>query len=146
MTEQENKELVQQFYDELFNQKNLAIVDDCLPDNYVCHDNMGGGRKEVQRNPEGVKEMVRMLCSAFPDQKTTIDEISVKEDRVATRWTIRGTQYGDFMGIAPTRRQIAISGTCLDRVIDGKIVESWVNWDVNDLLRQLEVEEWKIAA
>ena len=146
MTIEEKKELVRQFYDELYNQHNLAAVDDCLGADYVSHENAGPDEKEVDRNPEDIKKMVQMFYSAFPDQKTRFDAITVEDDLIVTPWTTQGTHYGDFMGIAPTRKQVTISGTCLDRVVDGKIVESWVKWDLADLLRQLGVSEFKKAA
>lgn len=144
--EERNKQLVQEFYDELFNEHNLSVIDDCLSADFVCHENRGGGRKEIDMKPEEIKDMVRRHYTAFPDQKTTIDEIRAEGDKVVTRWTTQGTQYGDFLGIPPTRKQVKISGTCTDRIADDKIVESWVTWELNDLLSQLEVPEWRVAA
>jgi predicted ester cyclase len=146
MTLEETKQLVERFYDELYNQHNLTIVDDVLSDNYVSHENRGHGQKEINLYPGDMKEMVRMYYSAFPDQKTTIDEIRVVGDKVVTHWATRGTHYGYFMGIAPTRKQVTIRGTCVDWVVGDKIVESWVNWDLATLLNQLEITEAEKAA
>jgi hypothetical protein len=71
---------------------------------------------------EGVAEVRR----AFPDYHGT-NEIQIAEgDMVANRFVFYGTHQGEFMGIAPT-----------DRVVDGKIVENWIEGDLEDLLRQI---------
>jgi predicted ester cyclase len=56
-----------------------------------------------------------------------------------TRWSCRGTHKGELNGIAPTGKQIAISGVTVARVSNGKIVEGYVNWDAQGLMQQLAV-------
>jgi len=41
------------------------------------------------------------------------------------------------MGAAPTGRQVSYTGISIDRFEDGKIVESWRNSDILDVLRQI---------
>jgi predicted ester cyclase len=48
-----------------------------------------------------------------------------------------GTHEGEFMGIAPTGRQVTFRGLSLNRVVDGKIVEAWVEIDLEDILGQI---------
>ncbi len=43
------------------------------------------------------------------------------------------------MGIAPTENQLIFSGICIDRIIDGKIVEEWEEWDTLGMMQQLGV-------
>jgi steroid delta-isomerase-like uncharacterized protein len=144
MAIEDKERLVKQFYDELYVQHNLAVVYDCLSDNYVCHVDMGSGHEKIDRDLENLRNTVAMFYAAFPDEKITIDDIKTEGYRIVTRWTMRGTQYGDFMGIAPTHKQVSISGTCIDSVEGDKIVESWVKYDLSDLLRQLGVSELEL--
>lgn len=77
------------------------------------------------------------ILAAFPDVQTTLEDILVDGDKVVTRWTNRGTHTAPFMGVAPTGRQVSYTGISIDRLENGKIVESWRNSDMLGLLRQI---------
>ena len=77
--------------------------------------------------------------SAFPDFHVTIEDQIAEGDRVATRWTMRGTHEGEFRGISPTGKQITVTGIGIFRFSDGKVVESWDNFDQLGMMRQLGV-------
>ena len=55
------------------------------------------------------------------------------------RWTARGTHTGDLWGIAGTGKDITVTGTSVDRISGGRIIESWSNWDTLGLMQQLGV-------
>jgi predicted ester cyclase len=74
---------------------------------------------------------------AFPDVHITIEEQIAEGDKVVSRWTDRGTHQGEFMGIAPTGKRIEYTGISIDRIADGKIVESLLESDRLGLMRQL---------
>jgi len=82
---------------------------------------------------EGVAEVRR----AFPDYHGTNEIQIVEGDMVANRFVFYGTHQGEFMGIAPTGREVRFTGLVIDRVVDGKIVENWIEGDLEDLLRQI---------
>lgn len=129
-----NADTARRAIEECFNQGNLAAVDEIYAEGIRHHDPAPGG-EYVGR--DGVKRQVQMYRDAFPDLRTTIDDIFECEDRVAMRWTVRGTHRGDLMGLAPTGAQVTTTGITIDRCEDGKIVESWTNSDTLGLLRQL---------
>jgi predicted ester cyclase len=54
-----------------------------------------------------------------------------------TRFSARGTNLGPFLGAPPTGRVVTYTGFDLNRIRDGRIVESWVNYDALGLLQQL---------
>jgi predicted ester cyclase len=56
---------------------------------------------------------------------------------VANYFVFYGTHRGEFMGIAPTGREVRFTGLTIDRVVDGKIVENWIEGDLEDLLQQI---------
>ena len=58
-------------------------------------------------------------------------------DYVCTRWTSSGTHDGDLMGIPPTGKHASITGLSIDKIQDGKVVESWNEWDNAGLMQQL---------
>jgi predicted ester cyclase len=53
------------------------------------------------------------------------------------RFSARGTHSGEFLGLAPTERTVTYTGTDINRIVEGRIVESWVHYDALGLLEQL---------
>jgi predicted ester cyclase len=80
-----------------------------------------------------------MYRGAFPDGHTTVEDSIAEGDKVAYRWTFRGTHRGELMGILPTERQVTITGITVDRISGGKIEEEWNNFDQLGMLQQLGV-------
>jgi predicted ester cyclase len=111
--------------------------EDILSDNYVNHqepDVLGG----VSDKTLGAwKELVRDFHQAFSDAKARVLTQVAERDLVATRWEFTATHTGEFMGIAPTSRDITCTGIQIDRFKGNKIVESWVDWDKYGFLQGL---------
>ena len=87
------------------------------------------------KGPEGFKQFVTTFITAFPDLHLTIDDMVAEGDKVALRITARGTHQGDFMGIAPTGKQVTAPGIVIQRLTGGKLAEGWL---VNDLLTMFQ--------
>jgi steroid delta-isomerase-like uncharacterized protein len=134
MTEEEVGTLVNRFTDEAWNGGNLDLIDELFAADYVGHD---APRPDPVRGPEGMKDFLRMYHHAFSDAHITLDDVIIKDDKVVTRWTGRGTHNGDLMGIPPTGKAIEFVGIRIFRVAEGQIVEGWVVWDTFGLMRQL---------
>ena len=79
------------------------------------------------------------MRTAFPDLRISVEDQVAEGDKVVTRWRARGTHKGPFQGISPTGKRGEISGTIIDRIADGKIIECWSNSDDLGLLQQLGV-------
>lgn len=133
MSVQETKNLINRLYEEIFNQGNIAVVDEIIAADYHSHE------------PEGThglaefKQEVPAFRAAFPDLEFTLEEIVVSGDRVCHRWTARGTHEGELMGVPPTGREVTLTGTTIERIEDGKIAESWPMMDRMGLMQQLGV-------
>ena len=102
---------------------------------FVNHDPATGESK----GPQGTRELIEGYRTAFPDIKITVEEQIAEGDLVATRWTAKGTHKGELMGIAPTGKESTVTGVTIDKIKDGKIVESWNNWDTLGMMQQLGV-------
>lgn len=131
-----NKQLVARWYEEVYNRGDLAVADAIFAADYVNHEPTAppGG---WPRGPEGPKAIVGTYRTAFPDVHFTIDEQLADGDKVVTRWTAHGTQTGPLMGLPPTGKSVAITGISIERVADGEIAETWVNFDLLGLMTQL---------
>lgn len=85
----------------------------------------------------GMKAFDATFRAAFPDWHSTPEELVAEGDVVAERWTGRGTHRGEFQGIAPTGRQVAVPGVVFYRLRDGQIVEFRGSFDTLSMLQQL---------
>jgi len=128
-----NKASVRRFYDEVFNKKNRAAIDEFIDPNHVDHSAPPG----TPAGLKGVKQTINMYLTAFPDLHFTVEDIIAEGDKVVTRLTCRGTQQGAFMGIPPTGKQATITAIDINRYAGGKSVEHWLNMDTLGLLQQL---------
>jgi steroid delta-isomerase-like uncharacterized protein len=133
---EENKALIRRFVQEAFNQGNLDVADEVYAPRFFSYD---PATSEEERRPEDVKQFVNMYRSAFPDGRTTIEDLIAEGDKVAYRWAYRGTHQGELMGIAPTGKEVTITGITIDRISGGRIEEEWNNFDQLGMLQQLGV-------
>src|SRR4030042_4094543 len=102
-----NKEtLVRRFLDEAYNKRNLAIGDELLTADCVFH-----AYPTVIQGIAGWKVYASTFLTAFPDDlQLTVEDSFTSADKVAARWTARGTHKGSLRGIAPTGKEVKWSG------------------------------------
>jgi predicted ester cyclase len=125
------------FFDEVFSQGDLDLVDDLVAPNYVGHPS---GPEDEVHGPQGVKEYIGRLREGVPDLTLTIEDQVADGDKVATRWTARGTHDGELLGAAPTGRTATVTGITIQRCgSGGRIVEGWTSWDMLGMLQQLGI-------
>ena len=132
---EENKAIARRALEEVFSgQGNVDVADELFAPDYVGHD---PASLEDIRGPEGVKEFASMYRNAFPDVQMSVQEQVAEGDMVATRWIASGTHQGDLMGIAPTGNRVTVAGTSVERIVDGKIEETWDNYDALGMMQQI---------
>jgi len=66
------------------------------------------GRTEPVSGPSGYLEIIQMMRSGFPDIQWTLEELVAEDDKVAARFTMRGTHQGTFFGVLPTGKKITV--------------------------------------
>jgi len=108
---------------------------------YVADDYVGHvpGATEPLRGKEGFREFFNAYLTGFPDGAITVDDIIAEGEIVALRWTGRGTNTGELMGMPATGKQVTVPGITYTRIVDGQIREDWTSWDTLALLQQLGV-------
>jgi steroid delta-isomerase-like uncharacterized protein len=87
--------------------------------------------------PAGVRQRWAMLRAAFPDARVTLEEVVAEADRVATRFTLRGTHRGALMGVPPTGKAVAVTGMDINRFVAGRLATRWGEFNTFGLLQQL---------
>lgn len=118
---QQNKTLTRRFYDEVFNQKKLATVDELCAPSFVDHSPAPGQGPGV----EGMKNWMQQFFQAFPDLKATVHEMVADGDLVVTRVTCQGTHKGAIAGAAPTGKKVTFTALDMVRIKDGRATEVW---------------------
>jgi steroid delta-isomerase-like uncharacterized protein len=134
VTSDENKKIAARFY-EVYNEGNTQVIDEIFSADFVGRD--PNDPSQERHGPQGIKQVVGAFRKAFPDLKGTLEEQTAEGDKVVNRYTGRGTHRGEFLGVAPTGREVELAGVTIFRLRDGKIVEGWDFYDGLGLLRQL---------
>ncbi len=135
MSVEENKAIEQRFFEEVVNNGNLAVIDELVAANFIDHTAPPGAASDR----EGYKQFFAMAHNAFPDFRSTLEDMFAEGDKVVQRFTARGTHKGEFMGIAPTGKQMTVPGIAIHRITGGKIVENWTSMDMLGVMQQLGV-------
>jgi predicted ester cyclase len=132
---EENKALTRRVIEEANSKGNLDMVDEFIASDYVLH-TPTAPTGEV-RGTEGYKQLISMQRSAAPDLNFTVEDQIAEGENVVTRYSASGTHQEEFMDAAPTGNQVTTTGIVISRIVDGKIVEEWFEWDVLGLMQQL---------
>ncbi len=121
MTLDSNKALVRRLFEEVFPAGDPSAVRDLVAAGIIDHDPFPG----QPTGREGIEYVVSTLHTAQPDLQFTIDDLLAEEDRVAIRWTLRGTLTGPMLGQPPTGQPVQQTAIVIFRIADNKIVERW---------------------
>jgi len=133
-TREEGEALLRRIYEECFNAKNPALIDELFASDYTDHQ-VG----QPAQNREQFKQTVAMYIRAFPDFEFTYSGFIMDGDRAAwlSHWT--GTHTGELMGIPPTGKRVSMDSVDYGIIRDGKAVEHWTGQDNLALMQQLGV-------
>jgi predicted ester cyclase len=139
MSTKENKELVRQIIKE-WNAVNgdvakmRSLYDRYYAPGFIYHDVSGGDMNREEAIQNNVTDV-----SAFSDLNFSIDDMLAEGDKTVIRFTMQATHKGTFMGIAATGRRIVVKGVEIDKIVGGKIVETWDFLDSMGMMTQLGV-------
>lgn len=133
MSAEANTALIHRLIEEVWNRGDLALVDEAFAPDYREHNPRPG----LPAGVEGYKQGVAGLRAAFPDLRLTLEDLVAAGDKIAFRYTMRGTHHGPLIGLAPTGKPFAITGMVFARIVADKVVERAGNQDELALLQQL---------
>src|SRR5215217_4473385 len=127
LDEEKNKALTRWWWEEVWLKGNVAATDEFMAPNYVDHPNLPG----LPSGPEGMKQALTYYRDASPQLQATLDDILAEGERVALRWSARGTHLGEWLDVPPTGEHFTMSGITIYRIAEGKAVEGWNSIEVN---------------
>ena len=132
---EDNKALSRRFIEEVWNNKNLEVIDELVAPDQVDHALPPG----LPPGIDGNKAFIGMFMNAFPDVKIVVEDQVAEGDMVVTRWRATGTHTGELMGIPPTGKKVTVTGIDINRFSGGKDVEHWGQFDQLGMMQQLGV-------
>lgn len=132
MSEDQNKALVMRGFEEGFNAGHAEVFDEIMAERATDHQETPG----TEAIPH-LKDVVRMLRTAFPDLHFEVHDVIAEGDLVACRSTMTGTHEGPFFGLEPTGKHVTVAHMHFMRMVDGKNTDLWHVWDFAGLLRQV---------
>jgi predicted ester cyclase len=136
MTEAQNVATYRRWFDEGCSQGNVDLADELYSAEYVSHA-LG---PQFAPTLEGLKMFIRALRQGLPDLQCPMEEVVAEGERVAGRFSLRGTHTGTLLGIPATGQPVNAGVMVIARLDErGKWVEDWASWDQLGMLQQLGV-------
>ena len=131
--EQQNKQVVRQFFEAL-NRQDTERMDELVSSNgYSLH---FSGMPPMDWNANK-KEFLAPFAKAFPDLHRNIVDMVAEADKVAVSVNVTGTYKGEFQGIPATGKQVSFTAMDMLTISDGKITEEWATADMMGLMQQI---------
>jgi predicted ester cyclase len=135
MAVEDNVELVRSITERGLNQGDVSFADQAFSPDYVVHSR----GLELPVGPGAFKAAVSFWRRSFPDFHTTIEQMIGHGDYVVNRFSTTGTHTGPLGDTPPTGKRFTVSGVDLHRVVDGRVVESWISDDMPRILMDIGV-------
>ena len=141
MTTESNTALMQRFT-QFINTASEGLAGELISPDAIFH---VPGQTEPMRGPSGYLAIIGMMRGGFPDIQWTLEETIAEGDKVAARFTMRGTHNGIFYAIPPTGKKIGVKAINIYRFSNGKILEEHGQPDLLGLLQQIGAVPTSIA-
>ncbi|WP_394829636.1 ester cyclase [Pendulispora albinea] len=130
-----NREIGTRYFNEVWNQGRVDVLDELLTDNYVNHT---PSTPNPPRGPKGLKPIVQAIRQGFPDLHFQIEDMVVTKDRVVLRTVMTGTNTGELFGAPPTGRRVRVNQINIEEIRDGRIADHWRVTDELSIQKQLQ--------
>ena len=133
--ERKNMEIVRRFFEAGPSAGDLQAADVLLAADFSLHTPLPTPGPGI----EAMNNVIITCRAAFHGLHVTIEDMMADGDRVTCRFTARGVHNGEFMGLPPTGKKIAMTGIEIFRLRDGKIAELWGEANLMGLMQQLGI-------
>jgi steroid delta-isomerase-like uncharacterized protein len=132
--EEQEASVVSRYFNDVWSQGNLDILDELLTADYVNHT---PSTPNPPPGPGGLKPIIAAFRTAFPDLHFTVLDVVVEGERVAVRVRMEGTHDGPLFGLPATHRRVSVDQINVEVFRDGRIAEHWRVTNELGLMRQL---------
>ncbi len=135
-TQEQNKALVQRWFDEVWNKGRADAIDELFAVDGVAH-GLSDDVSTPLTGPNGFRPFHETFRGAFPNIAVIVEDMIAEGDKVAARCSVRGRHTGDHLGVAASNAPVEFTGITIVRIKDGKIIEGWNNFDFLKMNKQI---------
>ena len=128
-----NKQMAKRWFDEVWNKGRREAIDEMLGADCVIHD----GDTSI-RGPQEFMQYFDRFQNAFSDIHFEFPEAIAEGDLVYLRWVVTHLHSGDGLGIPASGKRLRVTGMTLVRIVNGRFVEAWQNWDMMGMMEQIQ--------
>jgi steroid delta-isomerase-like uncharacterized protein len=136
MSSETNKAIVQRYYDQIWNNGRLDLVEEFIAEDF-SEDN--GPNIPGLNGRDALKVVIGGIRASMPDLQITLHDVVAEGNKVVTRYSFAATHQGELMGIPATGNQLAVSGAAIFRLANARIEELWNFLDNLGMMQQLGV-------
>ncbi|HVJ68967.1 MAG TPA: ester cyclase [Caulifigura sp.] len=133
MTAQQTADCARRWFQEVWNDRREATIEEFLTPASVCHADQG----DLQGIEAFRLQQYEPFIGAFPDLEVTVEDVLASGEQAVVRWSARGRHQGPHLGLPATNQVVTISGMTWMRFQDGKLLEGWQTSSIPEVLRQL---------
>jgi predicted ester cyclase len=130
-----NKQLGKRWFEEVWNKGRREAIAEMLAPDALIHEG-----ESTAKGPEGFHAFFDRMHAAFSDIRITVRDTIAEGDQVCIRWYCSVKHTGDGLDMAATNKVLHTTGISIARIISGRIVEAWQNWDMLGLIHQIKGE------
>jgi steroid delta-isomerase-like uncharacterized protein len=95
------------------------------------------GRPDPMQGPAGYLSIIAMMRSGFPDIQWTLEDMVSDGDKIAARFTMRGTHQGTFFGVPATGKPIQAQAINFYHLSDGQFIKEYGQPDMLAIMAQI---------
>lgn len=128
--------LARRWFEEVWNERREATIDELMQPDGICFADQG----ELRGSETFRLQQYAPLVGAFPNLHITVDDVLGVADQAVVRWTAKGTHLGPQLGFEPTGKTVTIHGMTWIRARDGKFSEGWQSSNIFEVIRSLRSE------
>jgi serine phosphatase RsbU (regulator of sigma subunit)/ketosteroid isomerase-like protein len=138
---EQNKTLVRRLF-EARGKLDMDAMEKMLAPHFLSHTKMFPGQ---QLDREGFKRMSLEYHAAFSNTRFIVEEQVAEADKVVSRFTVHATHdLGEFLGVAPTGREVTSMAIFIHRISDGKIAEERSLGTVGQAMMEQRLEQERV--
>ncbi len=130
---QSPREAAKKWFEVVWNQGRREAIAEMLSSDVAFHD---GSTDTV--GIQSFQLFFDRMHATLSQIHVDVDDTLVDGDQVCVRWRAKARHTGDGLGVPPTGKEIDVTGISVVRVVDGKFVEAWQNWDMLGMMEQIQ--------
>ena len=124
--EDENKAVVERFWGEMFNGKNLEVADELFTYDYVHHI---PSLTSDEAGSDAIRTLLTIIFRICPNIEATVEGWVAEGEKVVTSWTARGNPADEMRDVDSDDDEVKVSGVNIYSVSGDQIREDWWHLD-----------------